>query len=156
MLKLITLLLTFVVSTAAFGQPRAMFMLGAIHADSITYCGNDPIPHKLNSFTPGIGIGYDFSPSVMAAGGVWKTSQGTVTGFAYADWRPLREDNVSAGLFAGVSGGYCIYENSYGPIGGLTVRADFEKASLHFLYIPEIGSKKNTETVGMGVSFPFK
>jgi hypothetical protein len=137
----------------AFAQPRAIAMLGAHHADEYTNCRGTVA--ELNSATPGLGIGYDINRSSMVAAGIWRTSQDNWAPFAFADWRPLRSGNVSAGLFAGVSGGYCMYENRLGPFAGLTARVDIERAALHLLYVPSFGSEKNTAAVGLAVSHQF-
>ena len=149
MIKLATLTALTVLSLGVAAQPRAFVMLGAHHADDVTECA------KLQSFTPGAGVAYDVNSDVMVVGGIWRTSQDNWTGFAVADWRPLRIQNVSAGAFVGVSGGYCLYENRYGPIGGLTVRVDVDKLAVHLLYVPSFGSEKNTATAGIGLSHAF-
>lgn len=141
------------VAGSVCAQPRAIAMLGAVHSERTTWCGSEQI--ELNGFTPGAGIAYDFSPSVMAAVGGWRTSQENWAPITFADWRPLRHKNVSAGLFAGVSGGYCVYENRLGPIAGLTARIDFKKWALHFFAVPEFGSEKNTPSIGMATSWGF-
>ena len=137
----------------AFAQPRAIAMLGAHHADEYTNCGGTVA--ELNSATPGFGIGYDINQSTMVAGGGWRTSQGNWAPFAFADWRPLRSGNVSAGAFAGFSGGYCMYENRIGPFAGLTARVDIDRAALHLMYVPSFGSEKNTAALGIAVSHSF-
>lgn len=109
----------------------------------------------LHNFTPGIGLGWDVTRDVMLAAGVWRTSQQNWAAFALADWRPLRMGPVSAGIFGGVSGGYCKFENRLGPLGGITVRADIERVAVHLLYVPSFGSEKNVAALGLAVSVGF-
>lgn len=153
MKRLPVLLAAMFIALPVFAQPRALTMIGALHAENTTYCGTEP--QRLESFTPGLGIGYDINDSIMVAAGAWRTSQASWSPFAIADYRPLRYRNVSAGVFGGLSGGYCLYDGRLGLIGGLTVRADDGPKALHLFYVPKVGSKKNEAAIGIGLSFNY-
>lgn len=181
---LFLLAIAFVAFDARAGELRGLAMLGALHADRTTWCEVDapppaapaagikhsaglPVPpsappaaptsreQDLESFTPGLGIGWDLTPDVMLAAGAWRTSQKNWAAFAFADWRPLRAGQLSAGLFSGVSGGYCKFSNRLGPIGGITARVDLSRVAVHLLYVPSFGSEKNVATLGLALSVGF-
>lgn len=169
----------------ANAQPRALAVIGALHSERTTWCEVDASPplaapapsikrdlgapiapppappaatweeRELQEWTPGLGLAWDLTPDVMLAGGIWRTSQKNWAAFAIGDWRPLRVGDFSAGLFAGVSGGYCKYEHRLGPIGGITARVDIERVALHVMYVPSFGSEKNVAALGLAVSVGF-
>jgi len=181
---LIIAALAMILMPAAYAQPRALAMIGALHSRDTTNCEVDapppvapahnvkrdlgaPIPPApppagpfyettdLESFTPGLGLAFDLTPSVMAAAGGWRTSQKNWAAFGLVDWRPLRVGDFSAGLFGGVSGGYCKFENRLGPLGGLTARLDIERVAVHLLFVPSVASEKNAAALGIALSVGF-
>lgn len=147
----IALILT---SSEARGQQlRAVATVAAWHEYSQYYCGGtDNSFHDYERAIPGVGIGADFTPDVMAAGGVWRNSHGSAAAFGLVDWRPLRWGPASFGLFAGLSGGYCRGGNTNAvlPLGGATVRIDVDRFAVHMLVVPP--SNLKPLTVGLAVS----
>lgn len=131
---------------------RAVATVAALHSRSTYYCEADAKHHDYRGAIPGVGVGADFTPDTMMAGGVWRTSHGRTSAFGLLDWRPLHVGPVSVGIFTGVSGGYCRKgnPNSVLPLGGATLRADFDRFAVHMLVVPP--SNLKPLTVGLAVS----
>lgn len=138
------------------GEWRGVAMVGAWHAERTYWCQGEETEYR--SFTPGLGVGYDVNPDVMLSGGVWRTSHDQWTPFVLGDYRPLHWHGLSAGLFAGASGGYC-GPNGWRtlPLAGGSVRYDHGNTSVHLLVIPHIkrGDSSVPTTIGAALSFRF-
>lgn len=134
---------------------RAVATVAAWHEYREYYCQSNAVYKDYESVVPGVGIGADFTPDVMMAAGVWRTSHGKVSGFGLLDWRPLHVGPVSFGIFTGVSGGYCRKgnPNTVLPLGGATVRADFDRVAVHLLVLPPTNLKPLTVGLALSVGF---
>jgi hypothetical protein len=119
--------------------------------ESVTIYKKEWVEHTYKRWVPGVGYGYDLSEEVMAGIGVFKNSQGNVVPLGMIDWRPLKYENVSAGLFAGATMGYCVNSNAPIPTGGISVRIDVGDVAIHSFITPKI--KNNTTTIGIAFSW---
>jgi hypothetical protein len=106
---------------------------------------------ELNTWTPGLGVGYDLTEDSMASGGLWRNSQGEVVPYATIDWRPLHLGPVSLGLFGGLSAGYCGSNNGGPtPLAGATARIDLDRVAVHLMLAKKPGD--NSTAVGLAIS----
>jgi hypothetical protein len=155
---------------AADAQLRGVVNIAAWHSRDTTTCERPVITapasdrpmapmvtsggsaeQALDTWTPGLGAGYDLTADSMVSGGLWRNSQGTVAPYATIDWRPLHLGPVSLGLFGGLSAGYCGSNNGGPtPLAGATARIDLDRVAVHLLLAKKPGD--NSTAVGLAIS----